>query len=163
MRLVEEANPSQVWPETVKAVVEAACREVLPVTNNVPMVPTVEEALLSQVWPETVKAEVEALPSWLETNREPVTVDWIIPPALREKMVVEPLLATVSNPTLEVEATVNKVIGLLVPMPTLPADVTVRYWALEEEATVKIGKVGFVEEPSTTKLAVGVVELIPIS
>lgn len=44
-----------------------------------------------------------------------------------------------------------------------PLEPTVRYWALEEEATVKMGRVGLVELPSTAKLAVGVEELTPIS
>ena len=60
-----------------------------------------------------------------------MAVDWTMPPADREEMVVEPLAATV------------------------------KYDWLDEEATVKMGRVGLVEDPSTTKLAVGVEELTP--
>ena len=50
------------------------------------------------------------------------------------------------------------VTGVMVPMPTLPPAVTVSIWVLEEEATVKMGVVGRVEEPWTVSKAVGVVE-----
>ena len=53
--------------------------------------------------------------------------------------------------------------GVEVPMPTFPLEVTVKYDWLEEEATVKMLRVGLVEEPCATKLAVGVVELTPTS
>ncbi len=60
-----------------------------------------------------------------------------------------------------VPATSSLYKGLVVPIPTFPLAKTVRYWALEEEATVKIGKVGLVEEPWTTNMEFGVVELKP--
>ena len=63
----------------------------------------------------------------------------------------------------EEPATTRGTPGVEVPMPTLPLANTVRKEALEEEATVRIGRVGLVEEPSTTRLAVGVVELTPTS
>ncbi len=48
-------------------------------------------------------------------------------------------------------------------MPTLPLANTVKNEALDEEATVKIGSDGLVDDPSTTRLAFGVEELMPIS
>lgn len=51
--------------------------------------------------------------------------------------------------------------GEVVPMPTLPAAVMVRYCAPDEEATVNIGIAGAVLEPTTDRLAMGVEELMP--
>lgn len=46
-------------------------------------------------------------------------------------------------------------------MPTLPLAKIVNTEALDDEATVNIGRVGEVEVPSTTKVAVGEVEPMP--
>jgi hypothetical protein len=66
-------------------------------------------------------------------------------------MVVEP-------ETFKVPVTPKVATGEDEPIPTLPLARTVRSWELEEEATVKMGVEGRVEEPSTVKRAVGVEE-----
>ena len=61
-----------------------------------------------------------------------------------------------------VPVVVNWEPGVVVPMPTLPLAKTVKSAALDEEATVKTGRVGELEVPSTTKVEFGVAEPMPM-
>ena len=109
---------------------------------------------VAKVWEEVVKPlrEIKALPP---TKVEVLIQEVPVPVEERIMLLVPEALevAEEAEPTMAKEDT-----GDDVPIPTFPLANTLKIWALDDEATVKIGVVAKVEEPWTVIKAVGVEE-----
>ena len=103
----------------------------------------------------TAKAAVVLTGGWMVT--------WPVEATLTSKAPVEVAISSKSEVEPEEPWIASLLAGVAVPIPTFPLANTVKKDWLDDEATVSIDKVGLVLEPSTTRLAVGVEELIPSS